>query len=424
MNHSDRTDGPADKGLDESSPKRVIIVDDDPAALKLETRLLEDSGWEVKSFCEPEVAREAISREIPDVVLLDLMMPGVDGMAFLSELRNIPALNRTRMIVVTAKSFAADVDKAFENGADGYVIKPFTPEKMLKELEGADDFEVTFWGIRGTLPRPGNLSIKYGGNTSCVSVRLSKERLFIFDAGSGIKELSDHIMATRKGKFKANLMISHPHWDHINAFPFFVPLYIPGNEISLYGPSQGAAHSLRKIMADQMDGTYFPVTLNEFSAKVSYDDLVQGSCVIDGVKVRTMLLSHPGNCLGYRIDHGGRCFCYITDNELFPEDSQYYSEDFRQRLINFISGADILVHDTTYFDEEYPKKVLWGHSCVGLVAKLAHDADVKRWYLFHHDPDHSDADVERKCFEAHKILRSLGSDTKCFIAREKSTVTP
>ncbi|MGA1795668.1 MAG: MBL fold metallo-hydrolase, partial [bacterium] len=117
-----------------------------------------------------------------------------------------------------------------------------------------------------------------------------------------------------------------------------------------------------------------------------------------------------------------RSFCYVTDNELYLPESEYYIESVREQLIDFIKDADILIHDATYFDEEYTKKVNWGHSCVSQVAKLAHDAGVRRLYLFHQDPDHSDTDLERKLESARTLLASLGSSTECLLPVEQEEV--
>jgi phosphoribosyl 1,2-cyclic phosphodiesterase len=176
--------------------------------------------------------------------------------------------------------------------------------------------ELTFWGVRGTLPVANQRAYRYGGNTSCVTLEFPKGQLFIFDAGTGIKELSDALMKQNRRNIAASIFISHPHWDHINALPFFAPLYARGNAFEILG----AAHvhkTMEELISAQMDDVYFPITMKEFGAQIKFRDLNEEQIEVEGISVCTMLLSHPGNCLGYRIDYNGRSVCYVTDNELF-----------------------------------------------------------------------------------------------------------
>ena len=154
----------------------------------------------------------------------------------------------------------------------------------------SDDVTVKFWGVRGTLPVPGPKTLRFGGNTSCVSLTLPRGRFFIFDAGSGIKNLSDDLIARGAERIEASIFISHPHWDHINALPFFVPLYHQGNHFDIYGADH-ADISLRDLVSAQMDGVYFPVTVREFSSSVEFHGLGEGDYEIDGVSVKTMYLT-------------------------------------------------------------------------------------------------------------------------------------
>ena len=144
-------------------------------------------------------------------------------------------------MVVYGKAYEIDRKRAFDMGADGYIVKPVVPDKIAGQIQRIveDRVEMTFWGVRGTLPVPGQETIRYGGNTNCMSLEFPKGGLFIFDAGTGIKSLSDHLETQNRSKIEAKIFISHPHWDHINALPFFVPLYQQGNEIEICGPTQG-----------------------------------------------------------------------------------------------------------------------------------------------------------------------------------------
>ena len=167
-----------------------------------------------------------------------------------------------------------------------------------------------------------------------------------------------------------------------------------------------------------MDGVYFPITLSEFGARVYFRDLEEESIEIDGINVVTKLLSHPGKCLGYRINYNERSVCYITDNELFKETSDFYSPHYEKKLAEFCRGTDALITDTTYTDEEYETKVGWGHSCISKVVQLADMSEVKTLYLFHHDPDQSDTDIDAKHDKAMELLVNRKSSVKLETPKE------
>ncbi len=277
---------------------------------------------------------------------------------------------------------------------------------------------ITFWGVRGTLPVPGRNTVRYGGNTSCVSIKFPDDILFIFDAGTGIKELSNRIISEKRTITNATIFISHPHWDHINGLPFFAPLYMNENSFEICGPSNGGM-SIRQLISGQMDGIYFPVNIKRFGTAVSFRDLGEETFHISTIKIRTILLNHPGRCLGYRMDHGGKSICYVTDNEIYPEYSRDYNEVYLDKLANFVSDTDVLITDCTYTAEEYMEKIGWGHSSVNQVAELADRAGVKNLYLFHHDPDQTDDDIDNKLKMAQAVLEQRGSSTICIAPREK-----
>ena len=391
---------------------RIHIVDDDPDAVAMVEQLVREAGHELSVSQESRTALRDIANEQPDCVVLDIMMPGIDGLDLCRQLRQMEALSSVKIIMVTAKAFTFDQTRAMELGADGYILKPIRAASFMGELELilADELQLSFWGVHGTLPVPGKRTVRYGGNTPCVSLSFPNGRLFIFDAGTGIKELSN-ALTQNEDRIKAKIFITHPHWDHINGLPFFAPLYAQGNEFEILGPSHGAT-SMHELLSAQMDSAYFPVTIREFAARVYFKELSEGSYPIEGVDVHTLLLSHPGTCLGYRVEYGGRSFCYITDNELFLPDSPYYSEHYVTRLAAFTQRCDVLVMDASYSDEVYPAKVGRGHSCVTQVANLAHEASARGLYLFHHDPDQGDDDIDQKLVVAKKRLKELGSTTQ------------
>jgi phosphoribosyl 1,2-cyclic phosphodiesterase/CheY-like chemotaxis protein len=398
---------------------KIIVIDDDALTANVIAQLLDGFGAQITQTTDSASAYEKILEIQPDCIICDLMMPEVDGLNLLKRIRETPDLKTVKFIMVTAKAYEFDQKRAYEFGADGYIRKPLNPDTFADEVARiiADQVDMAFWGVRGTLPASGENTLKYGGNTSCVSLEFPRQQFFIFDGGSGIKKLGDWLMAEGRKRIQARIFISHPHWDHINAIPFFAPLYIPGNEFQVLGANQGDV-SMRELISAQMDGVYFPITLSEFGARVYFDDLEEETLVVDGIQVETKLLSHPGKCLGYRVNYHGRSVCYITDNELFHDGSEFHAPQYEQKLAEFCKDADVLITDTTYSDEEYETKVGWGHSCVSKVVELAHNANVEQLFLFHHDPDQDDADIDAKLETATAMLAKLGSSTRVIAPRE------
>ena len=403
---------------------KFTVVDDDPMLLALMEALLVQDGHAVKVYTSSRQALRGIREDRPDCVISDIIMPEMDGLELCRELRKRPDLASLKIIIVSAKSYDFDRRRAKEFGADGYIVKPIKSETFLQQVNEilSDQMTVRYWGVHGTLPVPGPDTLRYGGNTSCVSVAIGDEPLFIFDCGSGIKPLSDHLMGLEAQRISARIFITHTHWDHINTFPFFAPLYVRGNQVEVFGPYQGDL-TIEQAIAAQMENVYFPVTIREFGARLLYRDLREESLSFGPVQIDTMLLKHPGYCLGYRLSFRGRRICYITDNELHLPSDPRYDLAYVERLANFVRDADLLITDTTFRDGEYPGKVDWGHSCVSEVADLAARAQVKRLHLFHHDPDQTDDVIDLKLQEVRAALDRLGaSDVVCEAPAEQSSL--
>lgn len=399
---------------------RFLIIDDSKTILMTYTLLLEQAGHEVIALTSCDQALETIIKTQPDCVLCDLMLPGMDSLEFFKEVRSHKSIKQPTFIVISGKQFEYDRRRAQDAGIDAYMTKPINETTFVKELVSHIEGRmiIKFWGVRGTLPVPGTKSLRYGGNTNCITLNIANEENFIFDAGSGIKELSNYIIREKLQPYKAKIFISHPHYDHINGIPFFMPLYLNGNEFEFLGPDQGNL-TLQACLSGQMDSVYFPVTMNEFSSTVSFRSLTEESFMIDDVKVDTILLNHHGRCLGFRIQHKETVFCYVTDNEIyFRDDKQHYNQDEVDRLIKFMYKADILIIDATYTDTEYPEKIGWGHSPLSMVVDVADQARVKLLCLHHHDPDQTDEDIDKKLAIANAILEKRKSSTICIIPAE------
>src|SRR4029453_13804828 len=162
---------------------------------------------------------------------------------------------------------------------------------------------VRFWGTRGSVPTPGPTTVRYGGNTACVELRTDADTTFIFDSGTGIRELGLHV-AQRNGQFSAHLMLGHTHWDHISGFPFFSPVFEPGNRLVIYG-ARDLDRSLRDVLAGQMVFTSFPVPLGDLRADIDFVELEEGEIQISEALVRTHYLNHTAVCMGYPAEADG-----------------------------------------------------------------------------------------------------------------------
>jgi|YelNatPaOPRAMG01_1025707.scaffolds.fasta_scaffold00013_31 phosphoribosyl 1,2-cyclic phosphodiesterase len=281
--------------------------------------------------------------------------------------------------------------------------------------------KIKFWGVRGSIATPGKSTVKYGGNTACVELELDDGTLIILDAGTGIRNLGEYL-TSKGGKVDAFLLISHPHCDHIQGFPFFRPAFVNGNTITILGPD-GREIPLQKLVADQMNRVYFPLRLAELGAKIRFMPVKEGKTEIGSASVESIIVNHPGLTLGYRITAGEKSIVYISDNEPFYVDKlscytnyekevldlflQYNGEP-NQRVIQFVSGADVLIHDSTYTPEQYAGHIGWGHSDYLFAVDLAGRGRVRRLFLYHFDPSNDDDSVDSSLQKARQFAAQNG----------------
>jgi len=246
---------------------------------------------------------------------------------------------------------------------------------------------VRFWGVRGSIPCPGPNTVRYGGNTSCVEVRCGDHRL-VFDAGSGLRMLG-LALADEAGPVDMDLFLSHCHIDHLIGLPFFVPAFVTGNRLRLWAGNLKAAGGVQETVRKLMSYPLFPIEIEAAQGKVEFTDFAPGDVLTPrpGIKVMTAALNHPGGATGYRVEFGGRAMAYITDTEL-------NADAIDPALLELARDASIVVIDTTYTDEELPEHVGWGHSSWQQAVRLADEAGVGKLYLFHHDPEHDDDEMD------------------------------
>lgn len=284
---------------------------------------------------------------------------------------------------------------------------------------------VKFWGTRGSIPTPGPSTARYGGNTACVEVR-TDDALFILDGGTGLRELGTDLLRRYRGEpIVAHMLFSHPHWDHIQGFPFFTPVYQRANTFHIYGTEKGD-HRIFKLLSGQMRSDYFPVNFSELSASIHPAELDEGVGQIAGVEVRALSQMHPGGSYAFSLEYEGRKVVYATDHELdllLPDRAASLRNPdlFRvvpEEIVRFVEGADLLIADGQYTDEEYLEKIGWGHPRATTVVDLAVAAHVKQLGIIHHDPMQADADVERKIAACRARAARFAPGLQVFAARE------
>jgi len=290
--------------------------------------------------------------------------------------------------------------------------------------------QIRFWGTRGSLAKPGPDTLRYGGNTSCVEVRTASGTLIVLDCGTGAHALGQALAAGR-APVRGHLMITHTHWDHIQGFPFFAPLFARENEWDIYAPG-GLGQQLERTLAGQMEYTYFPVTLQQLGATIRYHDLVEGSFMLDEVRVVTKYLNHPALALGYRLEADSVAFVYSSDHEphvpWISSDSvagaagatPAHHEDLRH--VEFLAGADLVIHDAQYDLAEYRDKVGWGHTPAEYAVDYALAARARRLALYHHEPMRNDDGVDTLLETCRRRAAAAGGRLEVFAAAEGQVI--
>jgi diguanylate cyclase (GGDEF)-like protein len=282
---------------------------------------------------------------------------------------------------------------------------------------------VRFWGTRGSIAAPGERTARYGGNTSCVEVRAADGTVIVLDCGTGARELGLHLTRALSPPMHLYLFIGHTHWDHIQGFPFFVPAFMPGVELNVYAPL-GFQQSLEEAMSGQMEYSYFPVKLRDLRSRIHFTELEEGFFRVGGVLVETQYLNHTAPTIAYRISENGATLAYVTDHEPFwkPDDGILHHPG-DQRHVAFLRGADLVIHDAQYTDDEYKQRVGWGHSTAEYAVDVSLSAGVKRLALFHHDPTHDDGEMQAMEEAARARVRDCAGRMEVFAAREGLELT-
>ena len=403
--------------------EKIVIVDDDADIRRIAELRLRIAGYNVLTAEDGEAGLTLIRAEKPRIVILDLMMPKMHGYAVCQAVRADASLQGTYIIVTSAKTYSGDIRKAKELGADLYMHKPYDLDELVKTVQTAlmatnATLTVKFWGTRGSIPTPGQSTLRYGGNTSCVEIRCG-DTVMLFDCGTGAREAGLALAGEFKGRsLHTHIFVSHTHWDHIQGFPFFVPAYVPGNHITLYSV-RGADKSLSKVFTGQMDSSYFPVDLNDMMAHLHFVELNEpttfGNC-----KVSHFYVNHPGLAVAFRIESEGKSVVYLTDHEPYCRVSGENEHNIKldHEVDDFARGADLYIREAQYTDEEYPAKKGWGHSTWKDAVNSAHAAKAKRLVLYHHDPMHNDDFIDQVVASCRAYIDEQGMAVSCAAAAD------
>ena len=392
--------------------------------------MLEAAGYEVEVAGDGEAGLRALETSCPDVVVLDLLTPRVHGYQVIQQIRARHATRRTPILVMSAKAYAADQRKALEVGADAFVSKPFLPAELTTAIARLlDVVRVRFWGVRGSIATPGPDTVRYGGNTPCVTVERGRD-LLILDAGTGLRQLGLTLQAEARGApLSLDMLITHTHWDHIQGFPFFVPAFVPGNVVHVYGPPS-IDKPLERVLRGQMDPEYFPVALGEMAAEVHVREIRSTELEVGAFSIQTKYVNHPGVTMAYRVEIDGVVVTYATDTEPYRSlhapragsEAAQYVADRDGRLARFAAGCDLLIADSQYTPEDYETKRGWGHSCYLDAVGIAVDAGAHRLALFSHDPMHDDDAIDRKLAHSQRAAAKTRPALEVIAATEGHVV--
>ena len=269
---------------------------------------------------------------------------------------------------------------------------------------------VRCWGSRGSIPVSGPDCVKYGGDTTCMEIRTKQDDIIIIDAGSGIRRLGNQLVT--EGRYEYSIIFTHAHWDHLLGFPFFKPIYLAQTRIHLFG-CPFAQESVKEMIKPTMAPPYFPVNLEDIQADLSYRGVCHTSFTIGSMEVTPILLSHPNQGIGYKFVEDGESFVFLTDNELtFKHPGGPDHDDY----VEFSAGADLLIHDAEFTREEYERTKTWGHSVYTDALRLAMDAGVKQFGIFHLNQDRTDGAVDAMVEDCRLIAEREGAILDCFAA--------
>ena len=366
------------------------MIDDDLTMCDYIGQIVKSLGYDFEFYNKAEGGLEEVVRQAPDLIILDLHLPDGNGLHVCKEIQQDQRTNGIPIIILTTREFNIEREMAFQAGASAFIQKPLDYKKISSQLNKwlSPSLEIKFWGVRGSTPCANKENMIYGGNTTCVQVSLPQnDEYLIFDCGSGIRNLGNQIINKDK-QATGRVFITHPHWDHIQGFPFFKPFYIEQNAFTIHMPEQFTG-GCKDVLGGQMSYTYFPVTPGMLKADLKYETQKHHLQEYNGYTMEFMQSQHPVSTAIYKLHVGNKKIVFCPDNEIYPQDVEQHSP-YLEHLENFVRDADILIHDGQYDRNIYPNRRGWGHSAWEEAVELGIRTNVKNLFLMHHDPDSTD----------------------------------
>lgn len=265
-------------------------------------------------------------------------------------------------------------------------------------MSSGPQIRLKFWGVRGSIPVPEHNFLGCGGNTACVELRID-DSILIIDAGTGIRKLGMQLQEEFVGaKLGIDLLLTHFHWDHIQGFPFFGPVYSPDSEIRFH--STHPAEQTRELLEGEMVHPYFPVSFKLLPAHRTFNDLTDSPLKLPNISVHPFPMNHPQGATGFRIEAGGKVITHASDLE-------HGNPELDRTLREYAEGSDVLIYDAQFTPEEYPMRKGWGHSTWLEATRVARDCKVERLVLFHHDPGHEDITMINTVTQARRHFENI-----------------
>ncbi|MFI5362821.1 MAG: response regulator [Elusimicrobiota bacterium] len=421
---------------------QVIVVDDDPIVGNLTLELLKGAGFEVRLISDSQKAQEEIKREQPALAILDILMPGIDGMTLLHRLKSDPETAKIRVIVVSGKSFAAEKARALEYGAELFIEKPYEVETFGEQIaeimksagaapktaagapspepaappEAKAGIKLTVRGCRAGSESHGFAATRYGSSTACVTVELP-QGLFIFDAGTGIEPLGEELM--RDGRRKELwLFLANFSRDRTEGLARFACAHDPSITLNVSGAGE-PEKPLARMLADALkpaDGAAAPSCRVEL-----YEMIEQTYEIMDGVRMTAYYANHPGTTLGYVLHAEGRKIAYCPASEVYG-DAATALQDYDEKLGGIVRGVDVLVHDGRYTDEDYKTHRNNGHSSFLAAVDFAGGNGIKQLILVGQDDAYPDAVLDKMAADADARVAERGYALKVTVGREGLTL--
>jgi phosphoribosyl 1,2-cyclic phosphodiesterase len=267
--------------------------------------------------------------------------------------------------------------------------------------------QVNFWGVRGSTPCDGHQFDRYGGNTSCVEIAAEGHDPVVFDLGTGLRNYGD--VLTSEGRvdgYRATVLLTHLHWDHIQGLPFFSPLSAGGGVVTVVGPHQEAG-PLDRVFREVMSPPFFPITPEELRGEVAFEAVANEDFAVNGAKVRSRWVRHTDPTLGFRVDVDGISVAYLSDHGpgTVEEDPDDYVPD---NVLELCDGVDLLIHDAQHTSDEYVIKRAWGHCTIEYAVLVAKEAGARQLALFHHCPTHGDERLDTIVRDAREESARIG----------------